>query len=282
MTHRTQSDTPPDRLAQLHYENFPVASRFLPSRYRRPIHLLYAFARVGDDIADEWVSPAQERLAALDDWSRQLHAAVDARTGTDFFLELAAVVRTYGLDMRLLDDLIEAFRMDVRHAGFETYEELLRYCRHSADPIGRLLLRIFGCATQQNCELSDRICTALQLANFWQDLFIDTERGRYYLPEEDCRAFGVTRAEFGTPAASHALRALMRFELDRTKALFASGKPLLKNVPWSFRFELRLIWHGGMRIVRMIERQEYDTLSRRPSLTRADKAAVLMQALASR
>jgi len=281
MTHRTHSETPLDRLARVHYENFPVASRFLPSRYRRPIHLLYAFARVGDDIADEWVTQPEERLAALDDWSGQLHTAVEAGTGTDFFRELASVVRTYGLDIRLLDDLIEAFRMDVRHAGFVTYEDLLEYCRHSADPVGRLLLQIFGCATQQNCELSDRICTALQLANFWQDLFIDTERRRYYVPAEDCRGFGVTQDAFGEPPASHAVKALVHFELERTKALFEAGRPLLKRVPWSFRFELRLIWHGGMRILHRIERQEYDTLSRRPVLSGADKVSVLLRAFAA-
>jgi squalene synthase HpnC len=277
-----ENDRGLNRLAQQHYENFPVASRFIAKKYRRPIHLLYAFARVGDDIADEWTGSREARLLALDVWSRQLHTAVDSGRGTDFFLDLAGAVRDYRLDLTLFDDLIEAFRMDVRHAGYPTYADLLCYCRHSANPVGRLMLQIFDCATQQNCELSDTLCTALQLANFWQDLLIDTERLRYYIPAEDCVRFGVTRGEWRDVPASKAVRALVEFEVERTKSLFQTGRPLLDRVPRSFRLELRLIWHGGMGIVRKIERQNYDTLSHRPVLSSLDKAAVFCRALASR
>lgn len=280
MNRQTDTVLPLDRLAAEHYENFPVASRFIPKAYRRPIHLIYAFARVGDDIADEWTDTVEERLMALDAWSQQLHTALEQGVGTEFFLDLAAAVRQYRLELQLFDDLIEAFRMDVRHAGFATHNDLLFYCTHSANPVGRLLLQIFDCATQQNCELSDRICTALQLANFWQDLFIDTGRHRYYLPEEDCRVFGVSREALTSRSGSAAVRGLIHFEVDQTKALFESGKPLLSSVPWRFRLELRLIWHGGMRIVKKIEDQEYDTLSRRPVLSTVDKFAVLFKALA--
>ncbi len=282
MNRPTRSAPSLERLAHTHYENFPVASRFIPKEFRGPIHLLYALARVGDDIADEWEGSPEERLQALDEWLGQLHTAVDNGTGTEFFLNLGAAVRRYRLDMRLLDDLIEAFRMDVRHAGFATYDDLLAYCRHSANPIGRLMLQIFDCATPGNCDLSDALCTALQLANFWQDVLIDTVRHRYYVPEDDCRSFGVSREAFREPAASDAVRALMRFECDRTKLLFGEGKPLLEFVPRAFRFELRCIWHGGMQIVRKIERQQYDTQSRRPALTAADKVSVLFQAIAMR
>jgi squalene synthase HpnC len=270
---------PLEQLAKVHYENFPVASRFIPRQYRRPIHLLYAFARVGDDIADEWTGTQEERLLALDAWQRQLHTAIDTGTGTDFFVDLASAVGSYRLDLQLFDDLIEAFRMDVRHEGFAAFSDVLWYCKHSANPVGRLMLQIFDCATQQNCELSDTLCTALQLANFWQDLLIDTVRQRYYVPDEDCRRFGVSRDELGRSSASEAVRALTRFEVERTKALFIDGKPLLDRVSPHFRFELRLIWHGGMRIVRKIERQNYDTLARRPRLSTIDKVSVMIHAI---
>jgi squalene synthase HpnC len=281
MIRPTDGAQPLERLAQVHYENFPVASLFLPAGIRRPIQLIYAFARVGDDIADEWPQPAAERLQALDAWSAQLHTAVEQGTGAEFFVKLAAEVHRFHLDLGLFDDLIEAFRMDVRHAGFATYQDLLLYCKHSANPIGRLMLQLFGCSTQQNGEFSDTICTALQLANFWQDLFIDTVRQRYYVPEEDRRRFGVTREACKEPHASKNVRDLVRFELDRTKELFETGKPLLTCVPRRFRLELGLIWHGGMRIVHKIERQDYDTLAHRPVLGAIDKLSMLFQAIAS-
>lgn len=265
-------------LAHTHYENFPVASGFMPAKFREPVRLLYAFARVGDDIADEGIVLAEERLQALDDWQGQLHAVVGRGIGTKYFLDLAAAIRYYRLDISLFDDLIQAFRMDVRHAGFETYSDLLVYCRYSAHPVGRLMLQIFDSATERNCELSDALCAALQLANFWQDLLIDTRRGRLYVPVQDSLRFGVERAAWQAHTASDAVRALMRFQCNRTKLLFETGLPLLDLVPGSLRFELRLIWHGGMRIVRTIERQGYDTLSNRPTLSVTDKASVFIHA----
>ncbi|MGE5313897.1 MAG: squalene synthase HpnC [Acidobacteriota bacterium] len=278
MTTASDAEASLETLALRHYENFPVASRFLPKKYRRPIHLIYAYARTGDDIADEWTDAPDVRLRALDDWSSCLHAAVERGEGTPFFLELASVIGTYGLELKLFDDLIEAFRMDVRHHGFAAYEELLEYCRHSANPVGRLMLQIFGSASQERCALSDAFCTALQLANFWQDLFIDIRRERWYIPEEDLVRFGVTRSELHRHSAGERMRPLMRFEVERTRALFQTARRLPALVNPALRFELKLIWHGGMRILEKIERGGFDTLSQRPALTAADKLAVLFRA----
>jgi squalene synthase HpnC len=271
MNQQHNGETAIETLALRHYENFPVASHFIPKRYRRPIHLIYAFARTGDDIADEWPNPMPERLHALDDWSARLMAAVEKDEGTRFFRDLATVIHTYRLDHKLFDDLIDAFRMDVRHTGFRTYADLLTYCRCSANPVGRLMLQIFDCETTHHCELSDAFCTALQLANFWQDLFIDIGRGRFYIPEEDCVRFGITRNDLKQGKSSERIRSLVRFEVDRTKALFMIAEPLPGLVSSHLRFELKLIWHGGMRILEKIERSDYDTLSHRPALGMFDK-----------
>jgi hydroxysqualene synthase len=270
-----------ETLALTHYENFPVASRFLPARTRRPIHLIYAFARTGDDIADEWPGSKDVRLRALSDWSGRLHTAVEHGEGSAFFLDLAAAIRTFGLDIQLFDDLITAFKMDVCHSGFRTYADLLQYCRHSANPVGRLMLQIFGCASKECCELSDEFCTALQLANFWQDLFIDTARGRFYIPEEDCAAFSVTRQEQQQQENTECMRELMKFEVERTRMLFAAARPLTHLVPSALSFELKLIWHGGARVLEKIERNKYDTLSARPALGMWDKLLTVYRACIS-
>lgn len=267
-----------ERLAMTHYENFPVASRFIPRRYRRPIHLIYAFARTGDDIADEWPDPKEERLRALEEWFARLQTAVEKNQGTAFFMELASVIRTYGLDLQLFADLITAFRMDICHNGYRTYHDLLGYCRYSANPVGRLMLQVFGSVTEENYVLSDAFCTALQLANFWQDLFIDTARGRCYIPDEDYARFGIDGSKQSRTSTSEALRTLMKFEVERTRQLFSTASPLPQRVSASLGFELKLIWHGGMRILEKIERGGYDTLASRPALGMADKMLIAYRA----
>ncbi len=266
-------------LAARHYENFPVGSLFIPRELRRPVHLVYAFARVADDMADEGDLGADERLRRLDRWEGSLLKALEEGEGTGFFRDLAEIVAARQLPVELFRDLVEAFRMDARSTRYASFDDLLCYCRRSANPVGRIMLRLFKCESTERDELSDDICTALQLANFWQDLSVDTKRNRFYIPDEDFARFGVDPAELAAGGKGPSVRALGKFEVERTRTLFLRGERLLKLVPRRLRFELLLIWHGGMRILEKIERMEFDTTTRRPALTRWDRGVVLVRAL---
>lgn len=270
---------PFEKLAQQHYENFPVGSFFIPKRYRRPIHLIYAFSRVADDIADEGNMLPETRIASLDAWERSLERALHGETEDDFFAELAAVVREFDLSPQLLKDLLIAFRKDSSNPRYGTFDELLEYCRYSANPIGRLLLQIFKCSTETTEKYSDSICTALQLANFWQDISVDTGKDRFYISRSELTTFGLSENDVTSSTRQDAFRDLMKHLVERTEALLIEGKPLLDVTPKELRFEMRLIWYGGMTILRKIKGMQYDTRSLRPALTIADKASIFFKAL---
>ncbi|MFZ4620780.1 MAG: squalene synthase HpnC [Bacteroidota bacterium] len=270
---------PFEKLAQQHYENFPVGSFFIPKRYRRPIHLIYAFSRVADDIADEGNMLPETRIASLEAWERSLMNALSGNMDDDFFVELAKVVREFELSPELLKDLLVAFKKDSSNPRYSTFDELLEYCRYSADPIGRLLLQIFKCSNETNQKYSDRICTALQLANFWQDISVDTAKNRFYIPQSELTNNGLTEQDLSTDSKPEKFITLMRFQVERTETILMEGKPLLEQVSKELRFEMRLIWHGGMTILQKIKEAGYDTRIRRPALTKFDKAAIFFKAL---
>jgi hydroxysqualene synthase len=271
-----------ERLARSHYENFPVASFFLPREKRPFLWSIYAFARTADDFADEGTLAPGERLRRLDLWQAQLDACAAGRPEGAVFIALADTIRRTGIPPVLLADLLTAFRMDVTTRSHERFADLLNYCRYSANPVGRLVLHVFNDASERNLVLSDAICTALQLTNFWQDVGVDRGKGRLYLPLEDCRRFGYNAALSGEPCADEAFRALLQHLVERTRAMFRDGRPLLREALPELRFELALTWHGGMRILDTIERQHYDVLGRRPALRAADKVAVVINALRER
>ena len=270
---------PFEKLAQQHYENFPVGSFFIPKRYRRPIHLIYAFSRVADDIADEGNMLPETRIASLEAWERSLEKALNGGTEDDFFTELASVIREFELSPQLLKDLIVAFKKDSSDPRYDSFDELLEYCRYSANPIGRLLLQIFKCSNVTTEEYSDRICTALQLANFWQDISVDTARNRFYIPRLEISTFGLSENDITASSNQEAFKALMKHLVERTEAFLNEGKPLLDIAPNVLRFELRLIWHGGMTIIQKIRTAGYDTRLLRPALSKIDKAAIFFKAL---
>lgn len=270
---------PFEKLAQQHYENFPVGSFFIPKRYRRPIHLIYAFSRVADDIADEGNMLPETRIASLEAWERSLEKALNGGTEDDFFTELASVIREFELSPQLLKDLIVAFKKDSSDPRYDSFDELLEYCRYSANPIGRLLLQIFKCSNVTTEEYSDRICTALQLANFWQDISVDTGRNRFYIPRLEISTFGLSENDITASSNQEAFKALMKHLVERTEAFLNEGKPLLDIAPNVLRFELRLIWHGGMTIIQKIRTAGYDTRLLRPALSKIDKAAIFFKAL---
>ena len=268
------------RLAQTHYENFPVASRLLPRAARPHIAAIYAFARVADDFADEGDRTVAQRLALLDDWSARLHAAANGKVDADgsdaahIFAALARTMRTCMLERSLFDDLLSAFRQDVTTTRYETWPDLLDYCRRSADPIGRLVLRVGGYRDTRLDRLSDAVCTALQLTNFWQDLERDWAKGRVYVPQEVLRQHGADESALARRQFGDAWRAALGDVTARTRASFMNGRPIADAVSGRLRWELRATWLGGMRILDRLEASRFDVFAHRPSLSKADLPAI--------
>ena len=279
----------PERPAALappvdHYENFPVASWLCPPRLRPAIAAIYAFARTADDLADEGDAPAHERLTDLAALRADLQAAARGDTPSPRWLPvfgpLAAVIAPFALPVPLLDDLLRAFEQDVikthAQAGYADRAELLDYCSRSANPVGRLLLHLYGVHGAQALAQSDAICSALQLINFWQDLSLDIPRGRFYLPEDRCAALGVDpHALNQTPQATALIAENVRWARD----LMLTGAPLVKQVPGRAGWELRLVVQGGLRILDKIVALGHTTLRTRPRLRAWDLPVMVWRAL---
>jgi len=280
------------RLAREHYENFPVG-RLVPREMQPHVHAVYAFARYADDLADEGyagsrkaqgardVMTPEQRLAALDDWQRQL-LAPPGTPGLHFiFIALHETIRRLDLPMALFTDLLSAFRQDVVKRRYANFAEVLDYCRRSANPIGRLVLLLHGVREERLHELSDHVCTGLQLANFWQDVGIDLKKDRIYLPENERESHGVSEKALFAGQADAAYKSLLKFQVARTQQIFDEGKPLTRQLHGKLRVEIRLTWLGGTTILRKIEKQNYDTLNHRPKLRKADFAWLFAKALVS-
>lgn len=267
-----------EALSREHYENFPVASLMIPRVYRRFVAAVYAFARTADDFADEGTLPAEERLRLLDDWEERLRACYRGEADHPVFVALRAAVRATGLPQEPLLALLAAFRMDVTITRYATIDSLLDYCSKSANPVGRLVLHIFGASSAETLPLSDAICSALQMTNFWQDVAQDCARGRIYLPLEDLRRFGYTEEDLLRGVADDRFRSLLRFQVERTMRFFAAGAPLLARTRGRLRMELAATLQGGRAVLDGIERGGYDTLSRRPVLRRTDTMMMVWKA----
>jgi squalene synthase HpnC len=268
------------RLAGQHYENFPVASRLLPKDARPHIAAIYAFARMADDLADEGDVTAAARISALEMWQWRLHEAIAGRVEQDesdaahVFLALAETIKRFGLEVQLFEDLLSAFCQDVLVKRYDTWGDLLDYCRRSASPIGRLVLRVCGYRNDALDRQSDAICTALQLTNFWQDLAIDWAKGRVYVPREVMQATGATEQDLAEGTWSTAWEDAMRHAVARSRQLFAEGRPLVDAVGGRLRYELRATWLGGSRILDKLEAHRFDSLHHRPKLGWADAIAI--------
>jgi phytoene synthase len=280
------------RLARAHYENFPVG-RLVPREVQPHVHAIYAFARHADDLADEGyaggakaqgardVMTPEERLAALRDWDQQLQSPCGAPGLHPIFIALHKTIRTLDLPLYLFTDLLSAFKQDVVKARYADFDEVLDYCRRSANPIGRLVLLLHGVRDEALHRYSDDICTGLQLANFWQDVGVDLEKNRIYLPEDERRRFGVTEEGLFDHRADDNFRRLLEFQVRRTQELFDRGALLTKNLQGKLRLEIRLTWLGGTTILRKIVALNYDTLNQRPKLGKVDMAALFVKALVS-
>ena len=250
-----------------HYENFPVASLLVPARLRRPIEVIYHFARSADDIADEGDACAEERLAGLAQYQRELDYIEQQRTPTmPLFVSLAEIIRIHQLPIQLFRDLLDAFAQDVVKKRYADYPELIDYCRRSANPVGRLVLHLVGRTSPEHLEQSDCICTALQLINFWQDVAVDWQKDRVYIPQTDLPKFGITEADIAAGRWSANWAALMDFEIDRAEALMRRGLPLVHALPGRLGWEIRLTVQGGLRILEKLRAVRGDAFHRRPTL----------------
>lgn len=264
-----------ERVAREHYENFPVASRLLPALMRPHIAAIYAFARRADDFADEPGPDSAERLRLLDAWGARLDRGgipdAATMTGDDLiFVALDHTIQTHRLPRTLFHDLLSAFRQDVTTTRYDTWSDVLDYCRRSANPVGRLVLRVGGYNDPTLDTHSDAVCTALQLTNFWQDLAIDWRRGRLYLPAEERNRAFARESDLDRPALTREWREAVRQAIGRTKALFHAGRPVCDAVRGRLRWQLRLTWLGGMRILEHIEAVDCDVVNLRPTLGPGD------------
>jgi squalene synthase HpnC len=265
------------RLARSHYENFSVATWFLPERLRQHFCNVYAYCRIADDLGDE-TGDAPASFELLDQWEAELAACYSGSPRHPVFVALAETVRIFDIPRHEFSDLLKAFRQDQTVTRYETFDRLLGYCRYSANPVGHLVLYVCGYRDPERQSLSDFTCTALQLANFWQDVSVDYGKGRIYLPLEDLRRFGVSEEDLAQSRNTPAFRNLMRFEVQRAREWFEQGRPLVGTVDKELAIDLGLFSRGGQQILDAIEHQGYAVLGHRPQISRARKLALVARA----
>jgi squalene synthase HpnC len=265
------------RLARTHYENFSVASWFLPQRLRQDFFNVYAYCRISDDLGDE-VGDANASLSLLDQWEAELDACYAGSPRHPVFVALAETVRKCEIPKQTFVDLLTAFRQDQRVSRCATFADVLGYCRYSANPVGHLVLYVCGYRDAERQALSDFTCTALQLANFWQDVSPDYANGRLYLPLEDLRRFGVTEDDIAAQRNTSAFCDMMRFEVERARDWFRRGLPLIAKVDRELALDVELFSRGGQEILNAIEAQGYNVLGRRPEISKARKLTLVARA----
>jgi squalene synthase HpnC len=265
------------RLAQSHYENFSVATWFLPRRLRQHFYNVYAYCRISDDLGDE-VGDPQQSLELLDQWEAELNACYVGSPKHPVFVALAETVKQFNIPQHEFSDLLIAFRQDQTVTRFETFDDVLAYCRYSANPVGHLVLYLCGYSDAERQQLSDYTCIALQLANFWQDVFVDYGKGRIYLPLEDLRRFGVTGEDIAQRRATPQFGAMMKFEVERARDWFARGMPLVNMVNRELAIDLELFSRGGQEILNAIERQGFNVLRARPRISKSRKLMLVLRA----
>jgi squalene synthase HpnC len=269
------------RLANSHYENFHVASWFLPKLLRPHFHSIYAYCRVSDDLGDE-VGDAAQSMALLDFWAKELDACYAGETRHPVFVALAETIRACSIPKEPFADLITAFRLDQTETRYATMLDLLSYCRYSANPVGRLVLYACGEVDEEKFRLSDATCSALQLANFWQDVSRDWAKGRVYIPQQDMGFYGVTDDTIAKGIATPEFRDLMRLEVDFARGRFEEGLGLIPMVSRDLALDLDLFSRGGLEILRAIERRDFDVLSGRPAISKGTKFGLVLRAVSAK
>lgn len=268
-------------LAETHYENFHVATWFLPERLRPHFHAIYAYCRVSDDLGDE-VGNTEQSLALLDFWNRELDACYEGRSRHPVFVALAETIHACEIPKEPFADLLKAFRQDQLVTRYASMDEVLDYCRYSANPVGRLVLYTCGYRDDERFRLSDATCSALQLANFWQDIRVDWVKNRVYLPQEDMRHYGVTDDTIEKGIVTSEFRALLKYEVDYARRFFHQGLPLIGMVDRDLAVDLDLFSRGGLEILNAIEYQHFDVLSSRPSISKRTKLQLALRAVSGK
>lgn len=270
-----------EKLARTHYENFSVATWFLPARLRQHFFNVYSYCRISDDLGDEVGDPKQS-LELLDQWEAELNACYESTPRHPVFVALAETVQQFKIPKHELSDLLIAFRQDQTVTRFETFQDVLGYCRYSANPVGHLVLYLCGYGDAQRQQLSDYTCTALQLANFWQDVQVDFLKGRIYIPLEDLKRFGVTEKDIAERRPTAGFLDLMRFEVERARQWFERGLPLRNMVDRELAIDIELFSRGGQEILNAIERQRFDVLRKRPVISKTRKLLLVARAAAGK
>lgn len=265
------------KLATRHYENFSVATWFLPKRLRQHFYNVYAYCRISDDLGDE-VGDAQASLRLLDQWEAELNACYAATPRHPVFVALAETVQKFKIPQREFSDLLTAFRQDQKVSRYKTFDDLLGYCKNSANPVGHLVLYLCGYQDAERQLFSDFTCTALQLANFWQDVSVDYSKGRIYLPLEDLHRFAVSEDDIAHQRNTPAFLEMMKFEVERAREWFRQGLPLVQKVDRELAIDIELFSRGGQEILNAIEQQGYAVLGRRPVISRSRKLALVARA----
>ena len=265
------------RLARSHYENFSVATWFLPGRLRQHFCNVYAYCRISDDLGDE-VGDTGAAFALLNQWEAELNACYDSHPKHPVFVALAETVETFKIPKHEFSDLLRAFRQDQTVTRYETFDDLLGYCRYSANPVGHLVLYLCGYSDAERQQLSDFTCTALQLANFWQDVSVDYAIGRIYLPIQSLRRFGVSEDDIASNRNTQAFREMMKFEVERARQWFHRGLTLVEKVDRELAIDLELFSRGGQEILNSIERQKFAVLGQRPAISKPRKLALVARA----
>jgi squalene synthase HpnC len=266
-----------ERLARSHYENFSVATWFLPARLRPHFYSVYAYCRISDDLGDE-VGDPRESLRLLDEWEGELNACYEGHPRHPVFVALLETIRACDIPRQPFADLLKAFRQDQTLGRYPTFDEVLDYCRYSANPVGRLVLYVGGYRDDDRQQLSDCTCTALQLANFWQDVWPDYGKGRIYIPLDDLQGFGVNEQDIAARRPTPQFRELMRFQVARAREWFDRGLPLVRRVDKELAVDIELFTRGGQEILNAIERQSFDVLSSRPAISRFRKRVLVARA----
>src|SRR5215469_72002 len=266
-----------ERLARSHYENFSVASWFLPKRLRQHFFNVYAYCRISDDLGDETGNPAAS-LQLLDEWEAELNACYSGGPRHPVFVALSSTVREFDIPKREFVDLLTAFRQDQTVTRYHTFADLVGYCKNSANPVGHLVLYLCGYRDPERQQLSDYTCTALQLANFWQDVTRDYDIGRVYLPLEDLERYGVSEADIAGKRNTAPFRDMMQFEVKRAREWFECGLPLVKMVGDELAIDIELFSRGGQEILNAIERENYAVLGNRPTISKSRKLALVARA----
>jgi squalene synthase HpnC len=265
--------------AKAHYENFPVISFLIPKELQKHVAVIYWFARTADDFADEGNLTEEERLQQLEEFENNFTSALNGNPKNDFESALVNTIKEKKLTTSLFYDLLKAFKQDVTKKRYKNFRDVLDYCKHSANPVGRLILELFNIRNDECFQLSDKICTALQLTNFWQDLALDFQKGRIYLPEDEMQKFGVEEKSFELKENSLNLQQLLRHNISRTEEMFEVGRELLKHLKGKLKMEIAWTILGGETILKKIKKNNYNTINSRPTLSKAEYLSLAIKAI---